>query len=64
MLLFLGIAAQPEATDEQTADYNRQWGAWMGDLARDGALISSAPLQAQGSVVKKKRGHIAGAPTS
>jgi hypothetical protein len=51
MLLFLGLAARPESTDEQTADYNRLWGEWMGALANRGVLLSGAPLEARGSLV-------------
>jgi hypothetical protein len=51
MLLFVGLGAQPEATDEQTANYNAEWGEWMGALANRGALLSGAPLEARGSVV-------------
>jgi len=51
MLLFRGLAAAPRATDEQTVAYNQRWAAWMGDLAKGGALLSGAPLQARGSVV-------------
>jgi hypothetical protein len=51
MLLFVGLAAAPESTDQQTADYNRQWGEWMGSLAASGSLEAGAPFQPSGSVV-------------
>lgn len=51
MLLFRGLAAAPRATDEQTADYNQRWAAWMGDLTQRGALLSGAPFQPGGSLV-------------
>jgi uncharacterized protein YciI len=51
MLLFLGLAAAPEATDAQTTDYNRRWGEWMGALAAKGALVAAGPFQPHGKVV-------------
>jgi hypothetical protein len=51
MLLFRGLAAAPHATDEQTLDYNRQWGEWIGRLASRDALVASAPFQPRGAVV-------------
>jgi len=51
MLLFVGLAAAPEASDEQTTDYNRRWGEWMGGLASRNALVAGAPFQANGKVV-------------
>jgi hypothetical protein len=51
MLLFLGLAAAPETTDAQTADYNQRWGAWMGALAAKGALVAGGPFQPHGSLV-------------
>ena len=39
MLLLLGLAAQPEAADAQTVDYNSQWGAWAAELAARCALL-------------------------
>jgi hypothetical protein len=51
MLLFVGLAAAPEATDAETADYNRNWGEWIGGLAGPGALVTGAPLEPRGHVV-------------
>jgi hypothetical protein len=53
VLLFVGRQAQPEATDDQTADYNRQWGEYMGGLAQAGQLISGAPFEGAGKVVSR-----------
>jgi hypothetical protein len=53
LLLFLGRAAAPDATDEQTVDYNRQWGEYMAGLAQSGQLRGGAPLEASGKVVAK-----------
>jgi hypothetical protein len=52
MLLFQGLAAQPEASDAQTQDYNRRWGEYMGGLAGEGRLESGAPLVPSGKVLK------------
>jgi hypothetical protein len=50
MLLLLGMAAQPKATDEQASRYTQQWGAsWMSDLARDNALVAGALIAVPGS---------------
>lgn len=51
MLLFRGLAANPQATDQRTADYNRQWGQWMADLAKSHALLAGAPFHASGKVI-------------
>jgi hypothetical protein len=51
VLLFVGRQSQPDATDPQTADYNRQWGEYMAGLAESGALVSGAPLEGTGKVV-------------
>ena len=51
MLLFLGLAAAPDATDTQTAEYNQRWVDWMGALAAEGRLVAGGPLQPRGSVV-------------
>jgi YCII-related domain len=51
VLLFVGRTAQPDPTDEQTADYNRQWGEYMGGLAQSGALVAGAPFEGRGKVV-------------
>lgn len=52
MLLLLGLAAQPEAADAQTVDYNSQWGAWAAELAARCALLSGSRFQGPGSVVQ------------
>jgi hypothetical protein len=53
ILLFQGrAAADPDASDAQTQDYNRRWGEYMGGLARDGKLESGAPLLPSGKVLK------------
>jgi hypothetical protein len=51
LLLFVGRPAAPDATDEQTADYNRQWGAYMAGLGQSGRLRGGAPLEPSGKVV-------------
>jgi hypothetical protein len=53
MMLYVGLAAQPDADDPQTRDYNAQWGEYMAALARDGALESGAPLEPDGRVVQR-----------
>jgi hypothetical protein len=53
MMLYVGLAARPEADDEQTRDYNTQWLGYMAGLARDGALESGAPLEPDGRVVQR-----------
>jgi hypothetical protein len=55
LLLFVGRPAAPDATDEQTADYNRRWGEYMAGLS--GRLHGGAPLEPSGKVVA------AGGPT-
>ena len=51
LLLFVGRAAAPEADDETTQDYNRQWVAYMGGLAQRGVLKGGAPLAPTGLTV-------------
>jgi hypothetical protein len=51
MLLFVGLAAAPKASDDQTADYNRQWAEWTGGLASRDALVAATPFQASGQLV-------------
>jgi hypothetical protein len=53
MMLYVGLAAQTEADDQQTRDYNAQWMDYMAGLARDGALESGAPLEPDGRVVQR-----------
>jgi hypothetical protein len=53
MLLFVGLAAAPQASDDQTRDYNDRWGEWMGGLARDGALRGGAPFEPGGKRVER-----------
>jgi hypothetical protein len=51
LLLFVGRPGAPAATDRQTAEYNAQWGEYMGGLARAGQLRAGAPLENAGTVV-------------
>jgi hypothetical protein len=53
LLLFLGRAAQPDATDDETVDYNRQWGEYMAGLGKNGQLRGGAPLEPAGKVVAR-----------
>ena len=53
LLLFLGRTAQPNASDEQTVDYNRQWGEYMSGLGQAGQLRGGAPLVGSGKVVAR-----------
>jgi hypothetical protein len=53
LLLMRGMAAEPEASDDQTAAYNRRWVDLMGALARRGALESGLPLQPVAKLVGK-----------
>ena len=53
MMLYVGLAARPEADDQQTREYNLLWRDYMAGLARDGALDSSAPLEPDGRVVHR-----------
>jgi YCII-related domain len=50
-MLTIGRTAQPDATDSQTQDYNRQWAAYLGPLVHEGVIESAAPLEARGKVV-------------
>jgi len=45
LFLMLGLPGQPNAGDEQTQAYNRNWGTHMGALAQRDALESGAPLE-------------------
>lgn len=51
LLLFVGRPGAPDATDEQTVDYNRRWGEYMGELAQAGKLRAGAPLENAGTAV-------------
>ncbi len=53
MLFFVGLAAQPTATDAETRAYNQKWGEWTATLAKNGALQSGLPLEQSGKIVKK-----------
>ncbi len=53
VLLFVGRTAQPDANDDQTADYNRQWREYMAGLAQSGALVSGAPFEGTGKLVSR-----------
>jgi hypothetical protein len=50
-LLFRGLAAAPDATDEQTVEYNERWIRWSGELASSGALVAGGPLEPRGRLV-------------
>ena len=53
MLLFVGMAARPDAGDTTTRDYNQSWTRWIGGLAQAGALESGAPFEPTGASVTK-----------
>ncbi|HEV3232920.1 MAG TPA: YciI family protein [Candidatus Dormibacteraeota bacterium] len=53
LMLFMGLAGQPDATDDQTVAYNARWGEYMGSLAQGGKLVSGLPLQSSGKVVTR-----------
>ncbi|MGB2940945.1 MAG: YciI family protein [Candidatus Dormiibacterota bacterium] len=53
LMLFMGLAGQPDATDDQTVAYNAKWGEYMGSLAQSGKLLSGLPLQSSGKVVTR-----------
>ena len=53
LLLFLGRAAQPDATDDETVDYSRRWGEYMAGLGKSGQLRGGAPLEPSGKVVAR-----------
>ena len=53
MLLLTGRAAQPQATDAETRDYNARWMEYLGGLARSGVLRAGAPFAATGQVVQR-----------
>jgi len=51
LFLMLGLPGDPNAGDVETQAYNRKWGAYMGSLAKRGALEAGAPLQPTAKVV-------------
>ncbi len=53
LFLFVGRAAQPEATDPETQAYGVKWGEYMGGLAREGKLVAGQPLEWNGQVVSR-----------
>jgi hypothetical protein len=53
LLLFIGLVAEPEATDDRTAAYNQSWGEYMGSLGREGKLVSALPLRGSGKTVTR-----------
>jgi hypothetical protein len=53
MLLLIGRAAQPQATDAETRDYNARWAEYFGGLARSGALHAGAPFNDTGKIVQR-----------
>lgn len=52
MLLLAGRAAQPQATDTETRDYNARWMEFFGALGRSGALRAGAPFANTGKIVQ------------
>jgi hypothetical protein len=54
LFLMLGLPAQPDASDQQTLEYNRRWSEYMGSLAGRGALESGSPLEPWGKTVNNK----------
>jgi hypothetical protein len=53
LLLFVGLGATPDATDDQTAAYNRKWVDYMAGLGQAGKLRSGAPLEGGGKTVRR-----------
>ena len=53
MLLLVGRAAQPQATDDQTRNYNPRWMEYFGGLARAGKLHGGAPFADTGKIVRR-----------
>jgi len=53
MLLLVGRAAQPQATDDQTRNYNPRWMEYFGGLARSGNLRAGAPFADTGKIVQQ-----------
>ena len=53
MLLLVGRAAQPRATDDQTRNYNARWMEYFGGLARSGKLRAGAPFADTGKIVRQ-----------
>jgi hypothetical protein len=52
MLLLAGRAAQPQATDTETRDYNARWMEFFGALGRSGVLRAGAPFANSGKIVQ------------
>ena len=52
MLLMVGYAAQPQASDAETSAYNAKWMEYFGELARSGALRAGAPFAPNGKRVQ------------
>jgi hypothetical protein len=53
MLLLVGRAAQPQATDAETGNYNARWMEYFGGLARSGRLRAGAPFTDTGKIVHR-----------
>ena len=53
VLLLVGRAAAPQATDTETQDYNARWQQYFGELARSGELRAGAPFAATATVVRE-----------
>jgi hypothetical protein len=54
LFLTVGQTADLDATDAETAAYNKKWAAWIEDLAARGRLEAGAPLEWSGKVVGKR----------
>jgi hypothetical protein len=57
LLLFEGFAAPEQADDAETQAYTAKWMDWMAGLARDGVLVSAAPLLDTGKRVDRDGAH-------
>ena len=53
MMLYLGLAAEPSADDQQTLDYNQKWAEYMKGLAAAEALESGSPFAPDGRIVQR-----------
>ena len=52
ILLLAGRAAQPQATDTETRNYNARWMEYFAALARSGVLRAGAPFADTGKIVQ------------
>jgi hypothetical protein len=53
VLLLVGRAAAPHATDAETQAYNARWQQYFGELAGSGALRAGAPLAVAAKLVRE-----------